>query len=166
MTLTSDVLDTPVGALVLVYEGDALVHVDFADNHARRDAQLRKRYGRFVLAPRAKAHPVLRAFRRYFDGDTRALDGLDVELSPGGTPTQQKVWRALRRIPVGKTTSYGALAARVGMAGAARAVGRINGQNPLGVIVPCHRVVGASGALTGYAAGVERKAWLLAHEAR
>jgi O-6-methylguanine DNA methyltransferase len=87
-----------------------------------------------------------------------------VAVATGGTAFQKSVWAALRQIPVGETLGYGALAARLGKPGAARAVGLANGLNPIGIVVPCHRVIGASGTLTGYAGGVERKAWLLAHE--
>jgi methylated-DNA-[protein]-cysteine S-methyltransferase len=98
----------------------------------------------------------------YFAG--RRSDFLDLELDAPGTPFQRLVWDALRRIPFGTTLSYGELARRIGREGAARAVGAANGSNPLAIVVPCHRVVGANGALTGYAHGVERKRWLLDHE--
>jgi methylated-DNA-[protein]-cysteine S-methyltransferase len=99
----------------------------------------------------------------YFDGDVRALDALPVKTQ--GTAFQSEVWAALRAIPVGQTRSYGQLAAAIGRPSAVRAVGLANGSNPVGVIVPCHRVIGANGTLTGYAGGLERKRWLLAHEA-
>ena len=98
----------------------------------------------------------------YFDGDLRGLDGLTVKT--GGTAFQRAVWAALRAIPAGETRSYGQLAAAVGAPKAVRAAGLANGQNPVAVIVPCHRVIGANGTLTGYAGGLERKQWLLAHE--
>ena len=98
----------------------------------------------------------------YFAGERR---GFSVPLNPAGTPFQQRVWAALRDIPYGETTSYGKTAAAVGAPDATRAVGRANGQNPISIIVPCHRVVGANGSLTGYGGGLDAKRWLLAHEA-
>jgi methylated-DNA-[protein]-cysteine S-methyltransferase len=98
----------------------------------------------------------------YFEGELHALDGLAVE--PGGTSFQREVWSALQRIPVGVTTSYSELAAAIGHPAAVRAVGMANSRNPIAVVIPCHRVVGRDGSLTGYAAGIERKRWLLRHE--
>lgn len=102
------------------------------------------------------------AVEAYFAGDVAALDGLSVRT--GGTAFQREVWAALRAIPPGETRTYGQQASAIGRPRAVRAVGLANGQNPIAVIVPCHRVVGAGGALTGYAGGMERKRWLLAHE--
>ena len=100
----------------------------------------------------------------YFAGDLREFD---LPLAAQGTPFQREVWDALREIPYGTTTSYGAIARRLGRpVGAARAVGACNGRNPIGLVVPCHRVIGASGGIVGYAGGLDRKRWLLAHEAR
>jgi O-6-methylguanine DNA methyltransferase len=102
------------------------------------------------------------ALDAYFRGDVRAVDALDVD--PDGTEFQRRVWAALRTIPAGETTSYGALARTLGMPTASRAVGAANGANPIWIVVPCHRVIGASGALTGYAGGLDVKRRLLAHE--
>ena len=99
----------------------------------------------------------------YFAGELRAFT---LPLRARGTPFQQQVWQALTRIPYGETTSYGAIAAQIGMPGSARAVGAANGQNPIAIVVPCHRVIGANGSLVGYGGGLERKTWLLSHEAR
>jgi methylated-DNA-[protein]-cysteine S-methyltransferase len=101
--------------------------------------------------------------RAYFAGEADALEGVIVE--PEGTPFEREVWEALRRIPAGESRNYGALARALGQPGAARAVGRACALNPVALLVPCHRVVGADGVLTGYAWGIERKRWLLAHEA-
>jgi methylated-DNA-[protein]-cysteine S-methyltransferase len=100
--------------------------------------------------------------RAYFAGERTSFD---LPLAPIGTPFQVQVWWALADIPYGQTESYGRLAARVGQPGAARAVGLANGRNPLAIILPCHRVIGASGQLVGYGGGLDRKRWLLAHEA-
>jgi methylated-DNA-[protein]-cysteine S-methyltransferase len=102
------------------------------------------------------------ALDRYFGGDLRALDALAVDT--GGTPFQQRVWIALRAIPVGTAVSYSALARTIGMPRAVRAVAAANGANPVAIVIPCHRVIGADGSLTGYGGGLARKRWLLAHE--
>jgi len=99
---------------------------------------------------------------RYFAGE---LTAFDLPLDPAGTPFQRQVWDELVRIPVGETISYGELARRVGRPGSARAVGAANGQNPISIVIPCHRVIGSDGKLTGYGGGLPRKAWLLDHEA-
>lgn len=105
-----------------------------------------------------------KALQDYFDGDMKAIDGLRVAVM--GTPFQRKAWTALRRVPAGTTRSYGEQAARIGHAGAARAVGRANGLNPVSIVVPCHRLVGSDGALVHYGGGLARKRWLIDHEAR
>jgi methylated-DNA-[protein]-cysteine S-methyltransferase len=102
------------------------------------------------------------ALSAYFDGELSAIDRLTV--ATGGTEFQKSVWRALRAIPCGETISYATLAERVGRPKAVRAVGHANGDNPVSVVVPCHRVIGTSGSLTGYGGGIARKRWLLAHE--
>jgi methylated-DNA-[protein]-cysteine S-methyltransferase len=100
--------------------------------------------------------------KNYFAGDLGAIDKLPVKTA--GTPFQRAVWNALREIPRGATESYGQLAERIGRPTAVRAVGLANGSNPIGIVVPCHRVIGANGSLTGYGGGMERKRWLLDHE--
>jgi methylated-DNA-[protein]-cysteine S-methyltransferase len=107
--------------------------------------------------------PVATQLAEYFAGERTRFD---LALAPHGTPFQQKVWLALRDIPYGKTTTYGAIATDLGQPTASRAVGLANGRNPLAVIVPCHRVIGANGALTGFGGGLPRKRWLLDHERR
>lgn len=151
-------LSTPVGVLRLVANDHALVGV-FFESHEPAP--------RFDGAE-AKTHAILdraeRAFAAWFDGDLGALAELPTEAE--GTPLELAVWRALREIAPAATSTYGELAAAIGHPTAARAVGRANGRNPLSIVVPCHRVVGKGGALTGYAGGLERKAWLLDHERR
>ena len=118
------------------------------------------------LGPNAKrdqkaiAH-VFAQIEEYCAGTRRTFD---LKLAPRGTPFQHEVWNALVKIPFGETTSYGALAAKLGRPNGARAVGLANGSNPIGLIVPCHRVIGADGSLTGYGGGLPRKRWLLKHE--
>ena len=105
----------------------------------------------------------LSALAAYFSGDLHALDAVEVELR--GTPFQQRVWRQLRSVRAGTTASYAQIARAVGAPHAVRAVGAANGANPVAVIVPCHRIIGSNGSLTGYGGGLDRKRWLLAHEA-
>ncbi len=114
------------------------------------------------LVPGADPHGLTGAVADYFAGDLHAIDALPVKTA--GTTFQQEIWRALREIPCGTTISYGELARRIGRPQAVRAVGLANGSNPIGVVVPCHRVIGANGSLTGYGGGIERKRWLLDHE--
>ena len=154
----------PVGDILLVHdEADVLRALDFTDHAPRMHHLLRLHYGAIVLTPRPAPGATTERLTSYFAGDLPALDG--VVIATGGTPFQREVWAALRRIPAGGTTSYGELAAHIGRHAAVRAVGAANGANPIGIVVPCHRVIGASGRLTGYAGGLDRKAWLLAHEA-
>lgn len=165
MTLLVDSLDSPLGPLHLVTDGRALCALELGAREARLLPMLRARFGPAV-ALRETRDPlgVTGRVRTWFDGDLAALDGIAVE--GGGTPFQRRVWAALRRIPAGETTTYGALAAALGAPAAARAVGLACGRNPIAIAVPCHRVVGADGRLTGYAGGLERKRWLLSHERR
>ena len=144
------VIVTPIGPLRAESDGDgALTALRFAPGEARS---------------RGTGFALLRAqLDEYFAGE---IDTFEVPLAPAGTPWQQAVWSALLEVPYGETITYTELAARAGRPGAARAAGTANGRNPISILVPCHRVVGTSGALTGYAGGVDAKAWLLAHERR
>lgn len=156
-------LGSPLGKLLLVSHEERLVALDYGGFEERLWHLLRARFG--PIAPRETRVRPAAADRvaAYFAGDLGAVDAIEVETR--GTPFQEAVWAALRRIPAGTTLTYGELAARLGRPGASRAVGHANGQNPVAIVVPCHRVVGARGALSGYAGGVEKKRWLLAHEA-
>jgi methylated-DNA-[protein]-cysteine S-methyltransferase len=156
-TLYYSELDSPVGTLLLRGNGEALTGMymqkqryrpPLPDNYVRDDFAFRD------------AHEQLHA---YFAGE---LQTFDLPLAPQGTEFQKAVWNGLLDIPFGITESYGALAKRIGHDGAARAVGLANGHNPIGIIIPCHRVIGANGSLTGYGGGIERKQWLLDHERR
>lgn len=162
-TLTLDRISTPVGDVLLVTDADGAVRaLDFVDYEPRMMRLLgRHAPGATLVAGRAP-EAVRDAVEGYFAGEAGALDGLVVKT--GGTAFQTAVWAALRAIPAGETRSYGQLAAAVGSPRAVRAAGLANGQNPVAIIVPCHRVIGANGTLTGYAGGLERKRWLLAHE--
>ena len=162
-TLALDRIGTPVGEILVVTDADGAVRaLDFADFEDRMQRLLVRHWGEVRLVQGQAPERVRAAIAAYFGGDLGALDGLVVRTA--GTAFQREVWAALRRIPAGTTVSYGRLAAEVGRPKAVRAVGLANGGNPVGVIVPCHRVIGANGTLTGYAGGVERKRALLAHE--
>ncbi len=162
-TLTLDRVATPAGDLLLVTDADEAVRaLDFAGFEDRMTRLLRRHWGPVVLIEGRAPAAVRSAVEAYFRGELEALDPLTVRTN--GTAFQRAVWAALRTIPAGQTRSYGQLAASIGSPKAVRAAGLANGQNPVALIVPCHRVIGANGALTGYAGGVERKRWLLAHE--
>ena len=159
MTTYRTDLDSPIGRLRLYGDHQALLAVLFESEEPPAIATVD---GPAVEDARAGALPqAVRQLREYFDGARRTFD---LPLAPRGTPFQQRVWRALTRIPYGRTVAYGELARRIGRPGAARAVGMANHHNPLPIIVPCHRVIGADGGLTGYGGGLERKRWLLALE--
>ena len=164
LNLILDRLASPVGEVLLVVDvGGAVRALDFHDYEDRLRRLLRLHYGAVVLTEGRAPEAVRRALEAYFAGDLAAFN--DVRVETGGTVFQRAVWRALRDIPAGETRTYGQLAQAVGSPKAVRAVGLANGANPVGVIVPCHRVIGANGTLTGYGGGLERKRWLLAHEA-
>ncbi len=156
--------ESPLGPLVLVSDGDALLALDFPPFETRMRTLLARHHGAAAMRPGRVPALIRAALAAWFAGDLGALD--TVPTRAGGTPFQRSVWTALRAIPPGETRSYGDVATGLGKPGAARAVGRANALNPLAIVVPCHRVVGSSGTLTGYAGGLARKRWLLAHEAR
>ncbi len=159
-----DRLDTPIGEMVIVADAAGRLRaLDWDDYGERRAQHLQRAYGS-GLALREARDPggLTSALRAYFSGDLAIIDGLPTDAA--GTPFQKQVWSALRTIPCGTTISYGELARRIGRPAAVRAVGLANGSNPIGVVVPCHRVIGANGTLTGYGGGLNRKSWLLAHE--
>jgi methylated-DNA-[protein]-cysteine S-methyltransferase len=165
LALQVDRFPTPLGEGVIVSDDAGAMRLFYWDDPTHRwEAALKQRYRSFTLREKRNAFGHVRAFNDYFDGDVLVIDALSVAF--GGTPFQTTVWEALRRIPAGTTTTYGTLAKKLGMPAAVRAVGLANGQNPVSVIVPCHRVVGHDGSLTGYGGGLERKRWLLEHEAR
>jgi methylated-DNA-[protein]-cysteine S-methyltransferase len=158
-------IDTPIGELLLVADREKnLRAVDWTEYEPRMHRLLRLHYGEdgFRLEPAASSSDLATAMKNYFAGELGAIDNLPVKTA--GTPFQRAVWSALREIPRGATESYGKLAQRIGRPTAVRAVGLANGSNPIGIVVPCHRVIGAYGSLTGYGGGMERKRWLLEHE--
>jgi methylated-DNA-[protein]-cysteine S-methyltransferase len=144
----SQIIDSPVGPLRLRADDDALLEVAFAKGAAERSG-----------------HPILRRAREelaaYFAGK---LTRFELPLDAVGTEFQRGVWRALLEIPFGETRSYADIAVRIGRPAAVRAVGAANGRNPIAIVIPCHRVIGSDGSLTGYGGGEPRKRWLLSHE--
>jgi methylated-DNA-[protein]-cysteine S-methyltransferase len=165
MRFTIERRRSPMGELLVVADGDgSLRALDFAKDEDRTRRLLRSHYGEFELVGGVVPRMIAKALDAYFEGDVRAVDTLPT--ATNGTAFQREVWAALRAIPVGTTASYGQLAAKLGRASASRAVGAANGRNPIAIVVPCHRVIGADGSLTGYAGGVEQKRWLLTHERR
>jgi methylated-DNA-[protein]-cysteine S-methyltransferase len=162
--LLLDRLPTPIGeALLVTDESGHLRALDWEnyEDRLRRLLRLHYRKGPGLSAGRAP-DSMRRALDAYFAGELAAIDGIACRTA--GTPFQRSVWAALRQIPVGETVSYGTLAARLDKPRAVRAVGLANGANPVSVVVPCHRVIGADGWLTGYGGGLDRKRWLLRHE--
>ena len=157
-----DSLDCEIGTLTIVSNKTHLIALEFNDCQTRMNKYLATRFGAYKLARVSDPLGLISGLQAYFRGDFAALDAIAVD--PGGTAFQQNVWAALRQIPIGETTSYGRLAARLGKPSASRAVGMANSKNPIGIVIPCHRVIGANGSLTGYAGGLERKRWLLTHE--
>jgi methylated-DNA-[protein]-cysteine S-methyltransferase len=166
LELLVDRVDTPIGELLIVADRDGnLRAADWADHEARMRRLLRIHYGDdgFRLEPNRNPGDLTCAISSYFAGELKAIDTLPVQTA--GTSFQREVWRALRNIPCGTTVSYAELACKIGRPSAVRAVGLANGSNPVGIIVPCHRVIGSNGSLTGYGGGIDRKSWLLKHEA-
>jgi methylated-DNA-[protein]-cysteine S-methyltransferase len=165
LTLLIDRTATPTGELIIVAdERGRLRAVDWSDYEDRMRRLLRLHYGERGWSLRQSRDPggLTSAMDRYFAGEIVAIDALPVQTA--GTAFQREVWTALRTIPSGETVTYAELARRIGRPAAVRAVGLANGANPVGVVVPCHRVIGSNGSLTGYGGGLERKRWLLAHE--
>lgn len=160
--LLFDSIDSPIGAVLIAVDDGRLCALEFAGYEARMMTLLERRYGPVHFTSAADPEGFSRRVRDYFAGDLHALDCIPVDV--GGTPFQQRVWGALRAIPLGTTMTYGAMAARLGKPAAYRAVGAANGSNPAAIVIPCHRLIGADASLTGYASGLHRKRWLLEHE--
>ena len=160
-----DRVETPIGTMLIAADAEDRLRVaDWSDYEPRLLSLLRQHYGErgFAAEPARDPGGHSSALAAYFSGDLAAIDALPV--ATAGTEFQRAVWAALREIPCGTTISYAELARRIGRPSAVRAVGLANGANPVGVVVPCHRVVGSNGTLTGYGGGLDRKRWLLAHE--
>jgi methylated-DNA-[protein]-cysteine S-methyltransferase len=160
--LLIDRIPSPMGMMLLISDGISLCSLDFADCEARMLRLLQKRYPSFELVETIDPLGLSTKIHAYLSGDFSSLDNIPV--NGGGTEFQQQVWQMLQTIPLGTTISYGELATKIGKPTAARAVGMANSLNPVAIVVPCHRVIGAKAKLTGYAGGIDRKQWLLQHE--
>lgn len=161
-TLLIDKIDSEIGEILVVSDGESLTSLDFSGYEPRMMKLLEKRYGSVNLIEKKNPQGFSDRIRAYLNGDYNSLD--DIPVKTGGTPFQQQVWLALRTIPLGTVISYGELAAKLGKPTAYRAVGMTNSLNPVAIVLPCHRVIGTKASLTGYAGGLERKHWLLQHE--
>jgi methylated-DNA-[protein]-cysteine S-methyltransferase len=158
-----DRLATPIGIALLVTDADGVLRaLDWVDYTPRMRELLRRHHGAVVLKEGRAPGDITSALSGYFNGDLDRLNTIKWRVA--GTSFQNKVWTALARIPAGTTMSYGALATKLDMPRAMRAVGHANGSNPISVVVPCHRLIGANGSLVKYGGGLERKRWLLRHE--
>jgi methylated-DNA-[protein]-cysteine S-methyltransferase len=164
LTLSRALIETPVGPMLALASDQGLCALEFDNGkrHARLEARLQRWFPPHdITDANTPFFPRTREWlAAYFDGGTVDAPTLDLR----GAPFELRVWAALQQIPFGETTSYGAIATRIGAPGAARAVGAANGANPVSLIVPCHRVIGSSGTLVGYGGGLDKKKWLLAHE--
>jgi methylated-DNA-[protein]-cysteine S-methyltransferase len=162
MNLQIDRVESAMGTILLVTDGECLCALDFADCETRMAELLQRRFGPYRLNESTDPLGFSSRMRAYLSGDLTAIESIPVRTD--GSPFHRRVWAALRAIPAGTTTTYGALAATLGQPTASRAVGLANSRNPVGIVVPCHRVIGANATLTGYAGGLGRKRWLLEHE--
>ncbi len=162
MRLETCSVESPIGTVHYAVRDQALVALCFPEHWDKTRADVQRHAGEVTWADADDAGDVGARLDAYFGGDLTAIDDIAVELY--GTPFQRDVWTALRDIPAGSTTSYAELAQRIDRPSAVRAVGAANGSNPISIVVPCHRVIGANGALTGYGGGLDRKQWLLRHE--
>lgn len=156
------VVETPIGPLTLAARSGRICLLHFGADQASARASLARWYGELAVTTVPDPAGAATVLEHYFAGELDALDTVDVEMN--GTPFQKRVWAALREVKAGTTASYSQVAAAVGSPAAVRAVGAANGANPVAVVVPCHRIIGANGSLTGYGGGMERKQWLLRHE--
>jgi len=158
---------TPIGEMYALASGSALCALEFGGGGRRARLEARRRRWFPPHTIEEGEAPVTARVREWLDGYFAGIEArVDLPLAFYGAAFEQRVWRALLEIPAGETRSYGAIAKSLGSAGASRAVGLANGANPIAIIVPCHRVIGSSGSLTGYGGGLERKRWLLDHEMR
>ena len=162
MTIFKDTISTPIGPMTLLASDGVLVFLEFSDADDRVDREMKVRFGDVELVPAKNPFGFSERVTKYFDGDLATIETIPTD--GGGTDFQRRVWVELRNIPCGVTISYGELATRLGDKNAMRAVGLANGRNPIAVVVPCHRVIGANGSMTGYGGGIARKEWLLRHE--
>jgi methylated-DNA-[protein]-cysteine S-methyltransferase len=175
MRLFRTLIATPLGDMLALASDDGLCALEFTTVKGRASGEERLSRLNTRLARWFPPHEIVDGetptiartrgwLTAYFDGTAATLDDLPLDMR--GAPFERRVWLALQAIPPGQTTSYGAIAHALGSAGASRAVGAANGANPIAIVVPCHRVIGSSGSLTGYGGGLDRKTWLIDHERR
>jgi methylated-DNA-[protein]-cysteine S-methyltransferase len=155
-------IETPIGPMVLVAHDGVIVLLEFEDATSRIARQIKARFGAVELQAATNPFGITDRIKAYFAGDVQAIDGLLTD--GGGSTFEQRVWAELKKIPAGTTQSYGQIARQLGGIQHSRAVGTANGRNPIAIVVPCHRVIGADGSMTGYGGGIKRKEWLLRHE--
>ncbi len=158
----ADKILTPIGDMTLVARDGIVLFLEFNDVKARIAQQLKLRFGQAELQPATNPFGLSDIMRDYFAGHISVIDTLLTD--GGGSAFEQQVWTELRKIPAGTTQSYGEIARKLGDINLSRAVGTANGRNPIAIVVPCHRVIGADGSMTGYGGGLARKEWLLRHE--
>jgi methylated-DNA-[protein]-cysteine S-methyltransferase len=165
MSYYTSMMDSPCGPLLLVVNDDgAVVRIEFGNGRESQKTVLKMRAaGIDVVEDAGRTAGLRRQLEEYFAGERQEFD---LQLAPEGTPFELSVWGELKRIPFGETRSYGEIAQAIGRPGSARAVGRANGANPIPIVVPCHRVIGANGSLTGFGGGLEAKSRLLELEGR
>jgi methylated-DNA-[protein]-cysteine S-methyltransferase len=158
----TDRVETPIGDMILVAKDGVLLMLEFQDSEDRVAREMRARFGDVELQEASNPFGLSDIIRDYFAGNLHAIDTLITD--GGGTAFEQQVWKELRKIPVGSTVSYGDIAKKLGDINLSRAVGIANARNPVAIVVPCHRVIGSDGTMTGYGGGLQRKEWLLRHE--
>jgi methylated-DNA-[protein]-cysteine S-methyltransferase len=158
----TDRVETPIGDMVLVARDGVLLLLEFSDAKDRVAREMRARFGEVELQEASNPFGLSDIVRDYFAGNLHAIDNLITD--GGGSDFEKDVWKELRKIPVGATASYGDIAKTLGDVGLSRAVGVANARNPVAIVVPCHRVIGSDGTMTGYGGGLHRKEWLLRHE--
>jgi methylated-DNA-[protein]-cysteine S-methyltransferase len=158
----TDRVETPIGDMILVAKDGVLLLLEFHDSKDRVAREMRARFGEVELQEASNPFGLSDIVREYFAGNLHAIDNLITD--GGGTAFEQQVWKELRKIPTGSTVSYGDIAKKLGDIGLSRAVGIANARNPVAIVVPCHRVIGSDGTMTGYGGGLHRKEWLLRHE--
>ncbi len=162
MPILSDRIQTPIGDMMLLASAGVMLVLEFVDAEGRVEREISARFSKVEVTPTKNPFGFSKRIADYFAGDLRTIESIPTD--GGGTEFQKRVWAGLRLIPCGVTISYGELATRLGDKNAMRAVGLANGRNPISIVVPCHRVIGANGSMTGYGGGMARKEWLLRHE--
>lgn len=158
----TDRIQTPIGDMILVSRDGVLLLLEFEDATGRVEREMKLRFKNCEMQQTANPFGLSQIMRDYFAGNINAID--NVLTDGGGTRFEKQVWFELRKIPTGTTVSYGSIARKLGDINMSRAVGTANGRNPIAIVVPCHRVIGADGSMTGYGGGIARKEWLLRHE--